>query len=1374
MKQLLQRLVQSGLDLGDEEIADAIWLAQHLGPTIASRPQPEPEAETLDLPPQFASEGESRSLESEPEPSASVDSAPEPQPSVPAFPADAVRSPGLSEVEERDRTSPGLPFRAPASAALQNPLELGRALRPLMRKVPSRTATILDSAATLEQIAEQQIWQPVLQPAPERWLDLELVVEDSPLSFIWQQTIAEFQQQVLRRQGAFRSVRRWSLQNQGGRPVLLSRQAGTHRVGNPRELVHPAGRRLVVLISDCRSPLWERSQLEPSPHPTEPLPPNLHAWLEFWSRQGHLALMQLLPEWLWKQTALRYGFDAQFTTTTPGVANQQWVVQGLSTRQRRRAQPERAIKLPVLTLQPESLAAWAQVVVGQGRAKTPGVVLNLAQVRRLQELRENTPPLFAEATDAERVDRFLGMASLPAQQLASMMAAVPVSLPVVHLLQRELLPRSTPVNVAEVFMSGLFERLEDDPQWPVYEFRSPEIRTMLTQAVPTYTTHEVINVLSRAIGEKLGRSFKNFAAFLAAEPEWLEQAAGEERLVGRFAELLPEVLRNMGGAYAVLAESAQVLSASRSRTRSSTNRTNRQSISSEGKTDSRTESLTTLYEARTDLVLPDLRLQNTPISVEEFTALNEAKLILVGEGEVGKSSLLGALRGDKWVEGRPTTHGIEIKPVIVNTSDNETEITLNVWNFGGQKVYRPTHQFFFGSPAVYLVIWKPREVPQQGFVGEWIALIKHREPDAKILVVSTYCGPGSRQPDIDRQELIELFSSETILGFFQVDSKLVNGITELKTAIANVASNLPGMGREILKKWQDVRKILQIQNQPCLPYGDVIHLCTEQGIEEKQTELFLRTFHELGWLTHYQYDPILKDIVIFEPDWLAKAISYVFDDVTIHRHNGLVEFDHLSQLWLNPPFYGETGYPADLHPIFLRLMERFDLAYTVILDPISPSKTYLIAQLVSDIRPEQFPDWGSAPNIGDHQQIYICRIVDDRGQLAPVEGLFYQLIVRLHKYSLGRNNYEKSVHWQRGLMLDNDYNGRALLEQINTDIRITVRAAYPQQFLSYLTQEIQWLVENFWKGLKCKIMVPCLSESCFNSPNPGLFEIQKLIECKKVNRSEYPCEQCDDWQNIDQLLNNTPTTPPPSQEIGIEQFRDAIQDELQSIHRDLVRLDHRDRQRYQTLSAGQKAILSRIDQQFSYLMQIFADEAGEGPRLFSFKPVAPDYFDHPKWSITRFQLTLWCEHSRTPLPVLNPASPEQGVYELELSREWFTKAITTFKFITITLSLVLPVATSTTQVLLNEKTYAGIQDELDLGQKSLEFGFTDNIRTADRQGQSDSQKSVWGEVFRVQGSVLREFHTFLREKDPSFGGLIRVQNRRREFLWVHPQFVGEY
>jgi Leucine-rich repeat (LRR) protein len=786
--------------------------------------------------------------------------------------------------------------------------------------------------------------------------------------------------------------------------------------------------------------------------------------------------------------------------------------------------------------------------------------------------------------------------------------------------------------------------------------------------------------------------------------------------------------------------------------------------------------LAAAYQQGTEAVLQYLRAK-----AEEQMTLNEAKLILIGEGEVGKSCLLGALREDEWVEGRPTTHGIEIKPVTV--TDSDTEITLNGWDFGGQRVYRSTHQLFFSAPAVYIVVWKPREGPQQGFVKEWITLIKHRQPEAKVLVVATHGGPGQRQPDIDRQEILDRFGSEMVLGFFHVDSKPTNetnscaGLADLKAAIASVAASLPEMGRTVPAKWQRVREILQTNNKAYLPYDDVISLCAQQGIDEEQAELFLRISHTLGHFIHYDYDPTLRDIVILKPDWLAKAISFVLDDQMTRQRNGLVEFEHLSQLWSHPPVADEEGYPPELHPIFLRLMERFDLSYRVVFDPAKTSNTSLIAQLVPDIRPPQLPNWGEQPELGDRQQVQICRIVDNRGQFAVAEGLFYQLIVRLQKYSLGRSNYEKSIHWQRGLMLDNDYNGRALLEYIDTDVKITVRAAYPEMFLSYLTQEIKWLVENFWEGLRCNVMVPCITPCGMNEPGNGLFEVQKLIESKKKNRDEFPCpiSGCGEWQKIDRLLNNAPTAQPLAQTLLTEKLTD-VQDTLQVIRQELSAKDGRDQQRYQNLSQKQLATMSKVDRQFEDMMQMLTDEAKDGPRLFSFKAIDPGFFDRPKWISAKFELTLWCEHSRQPLPALNPNNKKQGVYELELSREWFTKAAPYFKVMTGILSLVLPVADSATKLMLinDFTTYKGFEEQLDLGQKIIDSTLKGSDLVIDSSNNSDAADFAQGEAIRGQGSILRKLHALLKEKDPSFGGLVRVQNQRREFLWVHPDFVDEY
>ena len=49
-----------------------------------------------------------------------------------------------------------------------------------------------------------------------------------------------------------------------------------------------------------------------------------------------------------------------------------------------------------------------------------------------------------------------------------------------------------------------------------------------------------------------------------------------------------------------------------------------------------------------------------------------------------------------------------------------------------------------------------------------------------------------------------------------------------------------------------------------------------------------------------------------------------------------------------------------------------------------------------------------------------------------------------------------------------------------------------------------------------------------------------------------------------------------------------------------------------------------------------------------------------------------------------------------------------------------------------------------------------------------------GEAIEAHGGVLRQLQAWLKEKDASFGGLVRVQNKRQEFLWVHPQFEKKY
>ncbi len=741
--------------------------------------------------------------------------------------------------------------------------------------------------------------------------------------------------------------------------------------------------------------------------------------------------------------------------------------------------------------------------------------------------------------------------------------------------------------------------------------------------------------------------------------------------------------------------------------------------------------------------------------------LHEAKLILVGEGEVGKTCLMDALLGKEWQE-HPSTHGIEIQSFKATDLKSKKEITLNGWDFGGQRVYRPTHQLFFSAPAVYLVVWKPREGPQQGFVKEWIQLVKRREPSAKIIVVATHGGPQQRQPDIDRQELWDAFGKETIVDFFFVDSKPDKhghrkGIVELKEAIARVAATLPEVGRSVPKSFADVRTSLQAKGVPYLSLKEVFAICRAHKMDNEIARLFITISHRLGHLTHYENDPALRDIVILRPDWLATAMSYVLDDEETRTAHGLVEFSHLGHLWDDPTRPADTRYTATLHRIFLRLMERFDLSYRVAglskdedANPVS-----LIAQLVPDTTPkeEDFTKvWSPVLASGDIQQTQICRVVDAaNGQSANAEGLFYQLIVRLHKYSLGRVNYNDSVHWQRGLVLDANYNGRALLRHIGNDVHITVRAAFPERFLGMLTEEVKYLVESFWEGLRCDVTVPCIvTPEC-----KGSFEVSKLIENKRRNRNEQPCPICNEWQSIEQLLSNAPDA---TQAISL----DSLMKEFAQV-----------KDKLDVVNDNTKRILSQVDKQYADLIQLFTDEAKEGPRLFSLFPLDGNKFNPKNWIRHQFRLVLWCEHSRLPLPVLNNGDMKKGVYDFELDKDWFKKTAPYLKLVTGTLSLVLPVASSALQV-ANDAATKALQDQLSLGKDMLNAVVGESALLNEFSKGIDSADIERGVGSRAENATLRDLHALLKAKDPGFGGLVRVMNIRQEFLWVHERYASEY
>ncbi|GCE93358.1 TPR domain protein [Arthrospira platensis NIES-46] len=547
----LVQALQQEFQLSAKDIADIFWLASHIDQysesvTPANEPSPSPSAE----PSSDSSSSSQTPPESPPQPVSQADNPKNPPENSPEDKSTSSVSPQPPQAEivpkpEPSQTAPGgggLPIRLSDAPSLRGPLTLARALKPLMRRVSGGRDWVIDEVATSEQIASQGIWIPVLRPRLEPWLDLDLVIEDCVSMLLWRHTLRDLEK-LLKNYGIFRDVRVWSLLTDNPEAVKIRRGIGAtakHQAPrSPRELIDPTGRRLVIVVSDCVSKVWREGKMTPI--------------LDLWAKRGSMAILQMLPEWMWKRSGLGWEALVRLQGLNPGDWNQNLKVDEFPLWWDEEV-THQVVKVPIFTLEPESVGSWARLVAGKGNVWAAGYLFKYAEHQR----RRQRPNSGGELTAEKRVNGFRATASRVARKLAGLLAAAPViTLPVVRLIQETLLRESLQVNVAEVFLGGLLKPIseidmETDSELVQYDFM-PGVRELLLESVPVDETVRVIDEISRDVAKKLGfANVKEFGAILR-NPQQLGEGEVQGNAIA-FARVTAQILRSLGGAYIEFAE----------------------------------------------------------------------------------------------------------------------------------------------------------------------------------------------------------------------------------------------------------------------------------------------------------------------------------------------------------------------------------------------------------------------------------------------------------------------------------------------------------------------------------------------------------------------------------------------------------------------------------------------------------------------------------------------------------------------------------------------------------------------------------------------------------------------------------------------------
>ncbi|MEU6810947.1 FxSxx-COOH system tetratricopeptide repeat protein [Streptomyces sp. NPDC046831] len=364
----------------------------------------------------------------------------------------------------------------PMSPRLADSLALARSLRPLRLFRASPHHLELDEEATAEQAAGTGVWTPVCRPVPERRLDLLLLVDDSPSMVLWSHTARQIAA-LMEQTAAFRTVR--TLPWHPGHPDGARPEApgSGHRAAG----LCAGEDQLVLVVTDGGHAAWRTGRAASALHRI--------------GRHSPVAVLSLLPQHLWDLT-LPTVTRTRLRAPGPAVPNRFYDADfkhphadtmGPHPESAPEPAGRDAIAVPVVELRRGSLGRWARLVAGSGGGGEHGLAalwtspdsdLRALAVGPVSDtlaglVAEPAPSGEDVAEPAEwsavrrakrasaMVRRFRATASPAAYALAQRLAAAPLNLPVMRLLQQAL-PGARPWNLAEILLLGLVRRTDHD------------------------------------------------------------------------------------------------------------------------------------------------------------------------------------------------------------------------------------------------------------------------------------------------------------------------------------------------------------------------------------------------------------------------------------------------------------------------------------------------------------------------------------------------------------------------------------------------------------------------------------------------------------------------------------------------------------------------------------------------------------------------------------------------------------------------------------------------------------------------------------------------------------------------------------------------